>query len=73
MPGRRARVPNVYNVHIPIDIAVNSQGAHALLAAVIKHLSYAREQCHAPYTQLEVHAKVRSSKRDFKQLVVVSQ
>lgn len=49
----------MYNVHIPVDIAAHPQAAHALLAAVIKHLSYAREQCHAPYTQLEVHAKVR--------------
>jgi hypothetical protein len=59
MPGRRSRVPSVYDVHIPVDIAAHPQAAHALLAAVIKHLSYAREQCHAPYTQLEVHAKVR--------------
>jgi hypothetical protein len=59
MPGRRNRVPNVYNVHIPVDIAAHAEAAHALLVAVIKHLSYAREQCHAPYTQLELHAKVR--------------
>jgi hypothetical protein len=58
MPGRRHRVPNLYNLHIPVEIAAYTEAAHALLVAVIKHLSYAREQCHAPYTQLELHAKV---------------
>jgi hypothetical protein len=58
MPGRRNKVPNVYNIHVPTEVAAHTQAAHALLAAVIKHLSFAREQCHAPYAQLEVHAKV---------------
>lgn len=51
-------MPNVYNIHVPLEVAAHTQAAHALLAAVIKHLSFAREQCHAPYAQLEVHAKV---------------
>lgn len=61
MPGRRIRVPNIYNVHIPVELAVHSDVAHSLLVALIKHLSYAREQCHAPYTQLEVHAKASAA------------
>lgn len=63
MPGRRIRVPNIYNVHIPVELAAHSEVAHSLLVALIKHLSYAREQCHAPYTQLEVHAKASAVAR----------
>jgi hypothetical protein len=61
MPGRRIRVPNIYNVHIPVEVAADSQAAHSLLVALIKHLSYAREQCHAPHAQLEVHAKASAA------------
>jgi len=57
MPGRR-RIPNVYNLHVPMDIAAHPSAAQALLGAVIKHLSFSREQCHAPFAQLETHAQV---------------
>lgn len=61
MPGRRRgqSVPNVYNLHVPVALAAHTSAAQALLVAVIKHLAFSREQCHAPYAQLEKHAQVK--------------
>jgi hypothetical protein len=60
MPGRRRkRDPNVYNLEIPLAVAAHSCGAQYLLAAFIKHLVFAREQCHAPFNELENHVQVR--------------
>lgn len=59
MPGRRRkRAPNVYNLEVPLAVAAHSVGAQYLLAAFMKHLVFAREQCHAPFNELENHVQV---------------
>ncbi|KAF6265591.1 hypothetical protein COO60DRAFT_1456961 [Scenedesmus sp. NREL 46B-D3] len=58
MPGRRRkRAPNVYNLEVPLAVAAHSVGAQYLLAAFMKHLVFAREQCHAPFNELENHVQ----------------
>jgi hypothetical protein len=60
MPGRRRkRIPNIYNLEVPLAVAAHSVGAQYLLTAFIKHLVFAREQCHAPFNELENHVQVR--------------
>jgi hypothetical protein len=52
----------VYNLEVPLAVAAHSCGAHYLLAAFIKHLVFAREQCHAPFNELENHVQVYFSR-----------
>lgn len=57
MPGRRKRIPNIYNLEVPLAVAAHNVGAQYLLATFIKHLVFAREQCHAPFNELEKHVQ----------------
>lgn len=67
MPGRRKRIPNIYNLEVPLAVAAHNVGAQYLLATFIKHLVFAREQCHAPFNELEKHVQVGCSNWCFQQ------
>eukprot|EP00879_Flechtneria_rotunda_P012704 GHRR01013266.1.p1 GENE.GHRR01013266.1~~GHRR01013266.1.p1 ORF type:complete len:277 (+),score=85.69 GHRR01013266.1:308-1138(+) len=67
MPGLKRRCPNIYNVHVPLEVAQHSCGAYAIVAAFIKHLAFAREQCHAPLSDLERLVQACKQERQLRQ------
>ncbi|KAF8063796.1 hypothetical protein HT031_003653 [Scenedesmus sp. PABB004] len=68
MPAMRRRAPPAgHTLRLDLPVAASSAGAAALLSAFVQHLAFAREQCHAPFAQLDAHVMAcREAQRDAK-------